>query len=113
MYSISETAAVVGVVFGAVQPKIAEASGLVDPLSNWAQVGVCGLFGVILIVLIYKNAESSKEVAASNERGMRSMGEANERGMQAVAGEVRGMRDDMQEMQTKQFDLLREVVNRQ
>jgi len=100
----------VGFIYGAIQPALAQATDLVTPLDNWAQVGVCGLFGVILIVLIYKNADAQKEVAASNERGCKAMGESCERGMKAMADQVSEMRNDIQENTQSQFKLLSEVV---
>lgn len=95
---IELAAYLVGYMFVGFQPTIAEATGSMEPLPWWGQLGVCGMIGFLHWWTI---GRTIPQLAATQERGMNSM-----------ADEIKGMRDDLNTSSERQLTLLGELVKK-
>jgi len=87
---------IMGYLFAGFQPIIAEATGAMEPLPWWGQLGVCGMIGFLHWWTIGKTIPE--------------MNKTNKEGMTDLAAEVRGMRDDFNTASEHQILLLSEAI---
>ena len=90
---IIAAATIAGMVATAAQPTVAQTTDVMAPLSPLGQFGVCGLLGGILWWTL--------------ARTIPRMSQDYRDGMTEVAGEIKGMRDDMKTNMQAQIECLR------
>jgi hypothetical protein len=90
------TVLVAGMLAPWVQPALADATGVMSPMTFPEQFGVCGIFALLHWWTIAKTIpELSKK---------------QQEGMDAVAMEIRSMRDDIKHGLNEQLDLMRSTT---
>jgi len=100
------------------QPTLAVTTQTMDPLSAWAQLGVCGMFGTILMwvlartipTLVEKNTQAMVQMSIKHSEAIEKTGMNTKDGLHELATEVKHLGDSVESNMKQQISMLHKAL---